>query len=114
MDDTYNWTTAMSEWISAVNGRTDDPSSQTGFAGHTDWRLPTIVELRTILLEPFPCSTSPCIDPIFGPTASSLYWSASTLASGPGNAWRVNFILGGEDFESKANDFRIRAVRTGP
>ena len=30
-----------------------------GFAGHCDWRLPTIVELQTILLAPFQCGTSP-------------------------------------------------------
>lgn len=39
-----------------------------GFAGYCDWRLPSIEGLQTILLAPFPCGTSPCIDPIFGPT----------------------------------------------
>ena len=38
-----------------------------GFAGHCDWRLPTIAELQTILLAPYPCGTSPRIDPIFWP-----------------------------------------------
>jgi len=85
-----------------------------GFAGHCDWRLPTIQELQTILLAPFECGTSPCIDPIFGPTAADFYWSATTLTSNPVNTWYVNFFNGIVTYNGKFQTFHVRAVRAGP
>ena len=83
-----------------------------GFAGHCDWRLPTVAELQTILLAPYPCGTSPCIDPIFGPTVASRYWSATSGAF-PSEAWFVNFLNGDADDDFKNFNFYVRAVRTG-
>lgn len=53
--------------------------------GYTDWRLPTVTELSTILLldegtvvgNDSPCSESPCIDPVFGPTQAACYWTST-------------------------------------
>jgi hypothetical protein len=84
-----------------------------GFAGHCDWRLPTVVELQTILLAPYPCGTHPCVDPIFGPTVAGYYWSATTSADNPGFAWFVNFDNGNVDFDGKDNVGFVRAVRAG-
>ncbi len=38
-----DWHSAMSEWLSRVNGLSDkeDGSDQKGLGGHTDWRLPS-------------------------------------------------------------------------
>ncbi|MFQ5506557.1 MAG: DUF1566 domain-containing protein [Planctomycetota bacterium] len=114
VDDLYDWTDAMSEWISEVNGLTGDPDAQAGLGGHTDWRLPTIVELQTILLEPFPCGTNPCIDSIFGPTASFKYWSSTTIATPPFFAWGVSFGNGGvRDGLKGLSAFLVRGVRGG-
>src|SRR5262249_27672856 len=46
-------------------------------------------ELKTILLEPYGCGTSPCIDPIFGPTASNRYWSSSLSVPYAVQEWAV-------------------------
>jgi hypothetical protein len=47
------------------------------------------------LLQPYPCGTSPCIDPIFGPTASNRYWSRSFSVPYAVQEWAVEFSDGG-------------------
>jgi hypothetical protein len=80
--------------------------------GHDDWRLPTPAELLTIVSEPYPCSTSPCIDAVFGPTGGS-YWSSVQVAGIPTLAWFVNFTAGGTDNTNVSNILQARAVRGG-
>ena len=107
---------AFTSFLGALNNCTSaDGSSVTGgFASHCDWRLPSIVELQTILLAPFPCGTSPCIDPIFGPTAASNYWSSTTVAGFPADAWFVDFENDGGVFPGfKPGTGFVRAVRGG-
>jgi hypothetical protein len=98
------------------------------FAGHCDWRLPKSggrpdrpdlggssgepAELESILLAPNPCGTSPCIDPIFGPTVAGKYWSAVTFAPNTPYAWSVNFTNGYVDGFSKHANGYVRAVRS--
>jgi hypothetical protein len=83
------------------------------FAGHCDWRLPNIVELQTIL----DCVNSPCIDPIFGATSSQTiwwpYWSASTYANFPGEAWSADFRNGFVGDSYMTTGYHDRAVRAG-
>ena len=87
---------------------------QTCFAGHCDWRVPDVFELQSILLAPFPCATSPCIDAIFGLTQAAFHWSSSSLASNTANAWDVNFN-DGRVFNGRLKLFgeSKRAVRSG-
>ena len=99
------------EWIDRLNDYR--------LAGHDDWRLPREAglsptgdrELESILLAPHPCGTSPCIDPIFGPTPSAAYWSATTTPANPDDAWFVYFGDGGWGNDGKRNPQRVRAVR---
>jgi hypothetical protein len=94
-------------------GTSADGIAITGcFAGHCDWRLPSIVELEGIL----DCSFgSPCIDPAFGPTASGAadtFWSATSV--GASTAWAVRFNAGAVVTVSKFFFYHVRAVRNAP
>jgi uncharacterized protein DUF1566 len=114
VDDRYLWNTAMSEWITKVNGRSNSSVGQTGFAGFEDWRIPNIAELTTIANCAFPS----CADPLFGPPASVIFgrfWTSSTEAN-PAGAWFVGFSFAEFGTGSKDDsDSRllVRAVRGG-
>jgi hypothetical protein len=49
-----------------------------------------------------------------GETASSNYWSATSNANNPNNAWNVNFNNGNVNNNNKNNDNHVRAVRSSP
>jgi hypothetical protein len=110
---------AFTDFLAKLNdpvfGAAATQSDVTGcFAGHCDWRLPNIVELQTILDTPCPAEVNfYCIDPIFGPSQSSAYWSASSNDLLPGDAWFALFFEGVVGFSGKGTDWHARAVRVG-
>lgn len=103
---TYTWDQAM-----ALAGTVS-------FAGHSDWRLPNIRELQSIVDR---SKNRPAIDDsafFVSRQASGMtaVWSASDLGSVP---WFVDFYNGiaalarGAGFFSKDSAFQVLLVRTG-
>ncbi len=121
MDNTYAWTPGAGsiwEWIGLVNSE-----GVSGFAGHSDWRIPNVKELQSIIDYG---RLFPSVDPAFNTacsagctvttcscTAASYYWSSTTLAGSPPGALLVYFGYGFVNDLDKPVSDSVRAVRGG-
>jgi hypothetical protein len=115
-DNMYNWSSAYSCFLSGHSscaGLNKEISFSCFGGSPCSWRLPTLAELQTILSEPFPCTTSPCIAPVFGPTLASYYWTSTTLGDNSNYAWYVRFDDGTVFYDQKISSNHVRAVRGG-
>ena len=118
----YSWNAAVTDKIAKLN--------TSSFAGHSDWRLPTIYELETLIDygqsnpstyaafnrncgEPchIPKGNCSCTDFSHGP-----YWSSTEFVTEPSEAWGVLFGGGGgyvSAYDKTLLDAEVRAVRGG-
>jgi len=78
--------------------------------GYSDWRLPNINELKTIMDR---SRYNPAIVSAFEHTSSGIYWSSTTNENRHEEAWYVLFEGGGVDNGYKFNDLYVRCVRAG-
>lgn len=92
-----NWTLAK-EYCSTLS-----------LSGFTDWKLPSIKELQTIVDIK---GKEIAIFKEFENTEPSSYWSNTQDMSNPHNAWYVGFKTGATFKDSKDYDCYVRCVRT--
>jgi hypothetical protein len=82
-------------------------------AGHSDWRLPSVIELLSIV--DLGQSDSPLVHTInptyFPSTPSDDFWSASLLAGSSSNAWHVSFDDGSTNNDHVYYTNDVRCVR---
>jgi hypothetical protein len=100
---TFTWQTALQ--------RPGVVNTGGGFAGQTDWRLPNIKELVSIVEEK-------CYDPAinltkFPNTPSSAVWSGSPYAGSSDYAWYVYFYDGLSYSNNRNDNYQVRLVRGG-
>ena len=131
VDNLYNWPgdpnsispdlPNLDGFLASLNNCVSDGASVSGgFAGHCNWRLPNILELIGILditQEGCVGGTGACIDPAFGPTKTSVYWSGTAYAGDASQVWYVDFFetgVGGTGivyYMGKESSACVRAVR---
>ena len=89
------------------------------FAGHSDWRMPTKVELEGLVLGKEEAGfiwtgslTSPTINTTYFPnTPSDWFWSSSPNANFSSYAWLVGFGSGSSGLNDKSYSSNVRLVR---
>jgi hypothetical protein len=117
-----------SSWEIAITSRIEDINSGGGFAGYTDWRVPSVYELMTLLrpsTAPDPAVSSEfdtgCVPGCSVLTCSctndSSYWTSDRFGD---RAWTVDFDDGSTSEGPRAFlsgldvQWLLRAVRTIP
>ena len=123
-DNLYTWSfdnptgppgTAFTAFLAQLN-------AGGGFAGHTDWRLPTLEELQGLV--DYADATAPAVFASFDTgcsgacdavacscTSSERTWTNDLLPSIVGNAWTVEFLDGSVINDTRDTDYSARAVR---
>jgi hypothetical protein len=83
--------------------------------GYSDWRLPNVLELETLINQSQPTSVDWLNHATqgFSDMQSNDYWSSSTVANYTGSAWIVNFNGGSVFANVKTNSNYVLPVR-GP
>jgi hypothetical protein len=109
-DENCTGSATLVNWSQALQAA-ETINSNDGFAEQTDWRLPNIKELQSIV--EVACSVPTINSDRFPNTASSGFWSASARVNGSAYAWGVDFYGGNSGDYGRSSSSQVRLVRGG-
>lgn len=92
------WSMAIDDCLSLV------------YAGHSDWRLPNVKELQSIVDYG---KAAPTINAIFTNAQSDNHWTSTTLVTADAAGWFITFNTGVVFNFSKGSSCYVRPVRLG-
>lgn len=108
----YTWAAALAHCSGAASGNLN---YGTGYAGYTDWRTPNVLEGESIIR--YVPGAAPFINTTAFPNtqaASKYYWTSTTVAGTPANAWVIEFKYGTpSNTVGKTASHYVRCVRGG-
>ncbi|MFC1610621.1 DUF1566 domain-containing protein [Myxococcota bacterium] len=89
-----------------------DDCQDLDWGGHTDWYLPNITELHSLIDNR---RYDPAIDNVaFPSTPSDYFFSSSSCVDDPGGAWGVHMLEGSINVVDKVSIKHVRCVRAAP
>ncbi len=74
---------------------------------YTDWRLPNINELYTIINF---TNSSPAMNSKFIQTSNSKYWTSTSYKYDLSNAWHIDFTNGSSSYQIKSTTTFLRPI----
>lgn len=103
---TCSGTLAKYNWIQA-----NTLSNSVTFAGKSDWRLPTVSELTTLITATSYSPTISSIDTTVFPYQNHIFWTSTADTGNTANAMYVNFIYGFSATFAKTTPIGAHLVR---
>jgi hypothetical protein len=96
----YSWSDARSQ------------CSTVSLGGHADWRLPSRIELLSLVdLGASGTATNVTYFPGIPAAPAAVFWTSSPLANNPSAAWTVDFSYGAISYADVTHLYDLRCVR---
>ena len=102
-DNVYRWPTGISDFAINVN--------DSNFGGYSDWRIPSIKEVSTIINLGKPDQITTINEIYFPNCINGIYWSDNPLFNYDVYAWAAYFSRGSIDFRPLSYSRYVRCVR---
>jgi Protein of unknown function (DUF1566) len=98
-------------WCDALNACSglNSANGGAGYAERTDWGLPLLAELNSLIQF----GAGPLVDPVFPNSPGVNFWTATALISSANQAWVVSFGRGDQTLATRTTTHPTRCISGG-